>query len=281
MIAIIKADEVKAHRKAGKEPRNTFALVAAAGICLAFGPSSSRLTAQTGRPGAELSAAPRAIAPVDFSGQWVSVVTEDWRFRMVLPPKGDYAGVPLSASGRKAADSWDPAKDERANEQCKAYGAPAIMRAPGHIRISWADEDTLEIQTDAGTQTRLFYFKEPKAKGGDWQGVSRASWMPAGSPMPTGSRAGNSENPLQPTTLKVVTTKLRSGYLRKNGVPYSDNAILTEYYDRTTEPDGTSYLIVTAVVEDPTYLNQEFITSSHFRKQDNTSGWMPIPCLTR
>src|SRR5262249_46270663 len=72
---------------------------------------------------------PKAAAPVDLTGYWVSIVTEDWRWRMVTPPKGDYASVPLSAEGRKVADAWDPAKDE--GEQCKAYGAPGLMRLPG------------------------------------------------------------------------------------------------------------------------------------------------------
>src|SRR5579862_9455830 len=71
---------------------------------------------------------PKAAAPFDLTGYWVSIVTEDWRFRMVVPPKGDYPGLPLSAEGKKVADSWDPAKEDASGELCKAYGAPAIMR---------------------------------------------------------------------------------------------------------------------------------------------------------
>src|SRR5881396_3664969 len=83
----------------------------------------------------------KAAAPIDFTGQWVSVVTEDWRYRMITPPKGNYAGVPLNDAARKIADNWDPAKDEAAGAQCKAYGAANIMRVPARIRISWAHAD--------------------------------------------------------------------------------------------------------------------------------------------
>src|SRR5437016_3357667 len=101
---------------------------------------------------------PKEAAAVDLTGYWVSVVTEDWRFRMVTPPKGDYASVPLNPEGRKVADTWDPAKDEAAGEQCRSYGAAALMRVPGRVHITWENENTLRVDTDAGTQTRTFHF---------------------------------------------------------------------------------------------------------------------------
>jgi len=222
----------------------------------------------------------KAAAPEDLTGQWISVVTEDWGYRMIMPPKADYLGVPLNPAGRKVADNWDPAKDEAAGEQCKSYGAPAILRAPGRIRISWASDDTLKIEADAGTQSRMLYFKEPTAAGGDWQGVSQASWerVPGG---PFFGGGGPRYVAQLSGSLKVVTTKMRPGYLRKNGVPYSDKATLTEFFDRTTEPDGVSLLVVTTVVDDPTYLVQPFIVSNHFRKQADDSGWNPTPCTSR
>ena len=211
-------------------------------------------------------------APIDITGQWVSVVTEDWRYRMVTPAKGDYASVPLNADARKVADAWDAAKDEAAGNACKSYGAAALMRVPGRIRISWADDDAMKVETDAGTQTRNFYFKEPKGAGGDWQGVSQSSWDVIG-----GGRGG----PVRGGSLKVVTTKMKAGYLRKNGVPYSDKTVLTEFYDRTNEPNGDSWLVVTTIVDDPMYLNQPFITSTHFKKQTDNSGWNPTACAAR
>jgi hypothetical protein len=230
------------------------------------------LYAQGGR-GPATPATAQASAPIDLTGYWVSIVTEDWRYRMVTPAKGDYASVPINADGRKVADAWDPAKDEAAGEQCKSYGAPAVMRVPGRVHLTWQDDNTMKVETDAGTQTRLFHFAgSPAGPGGDFQGSSVASWDIIG-----GGRGG----PVRGGSLKVVTTKLKAGYLRKNGVPYSANTVLTEYYDRTNEPNGDSWLIVTTIVDDPMYLNQPFITSTHFKKQADASGWNPTPCAAR
>src|SRR5438477_11902408 len=132
-------------------------LVAAAVALLCALPVS--IFAQGGRGGPPAPPlTPKANAPEDITGYWVSIVTEDWRFRMVTPAKGDYASVPLNPEGRKVADTWDPAKDEAAGEQCKSYGAPAIMRVPGRLHITWSDESTIQIETDAGKQSRTFHF---------------------------------------------------------------------------------------------------------------------------
>jgi hypothetical protein len=214
----------------------------------------------------------KAAALFDITGYWIAVVTEDWRFRMVTPPKGDYTGVFLNPAGRKTADAWDPAKDEASGEQCKSYGAPNIMRVPGRVHITWQDDQTLKIETDAGQQTRLLYFGDSReTQSGGWQGVSKASWdtVPGGrGKAPVGS-------------LRVVTTNLKPGYLRKNGVPYSASAVVTEYFDRANEPSGEPYLLITTTVVDPTYLIQPFLAASHFRKQADGSGWNPTPCSTR
>ena len=120
---------------------------------------------QGGRGGPPQS--PQTMAPIDLTGYWVSVVNEDWRFRMVMPPPGDYQGVPMTPAAVKVADAWDPAKDEAAGDQCKAYGAPALLRVPEHLHFSWQDDRTLRMDTDAGTQTRLFHF-------GDWKAPARS-----------------------------------------------------------------------------------------------------------
>jgi hypothetical protein len=225
-----------------------------------------------GRAGApEPPRTPKAAAPIDITGYWLSVITEDWRYRMLTPLKGDYQGIPLNPDGRKLADTWDAAKDEAAGEQCRSYGAPNLMRLPGRIHISWQDDQTLKLEADAGMQTRTLNFGPPAGQGGDWQGVSQASWdlIPGGRGQPsTGS-------------LKVVTTKLKPGYLRKNGVPYSASAVLTELYDRVNEPNGDSYLVITTTVEDPAYLTQPYLTSTHFRKQADAAGWNPMPCAAK
>jgi hypothetical protein len=224
-----------------------------------------------GPPPAPLT--PKANAPEDLTGYWVPLITEDWRFRMVTPAKGDYASVPLNPAGRTLANAWDPAKDEAAGEACKSYGAPALLRVPGRAHITWQDESTLKLEFDAGQQTRIFHFNAtvPANEPDSLQGYSVATWD--GPPPGRGARG-----PMRAGSLKVVTTHLKPGYLRKNGVPYSEKTVLTEYYSRANETDGTSYMIVTTVVDDPTYLAQPFITSTHFRLEPNGSKWMPSPC---
>src|SRR6267142_5988909 len=100
-----------------------------------------------GGRGPQAPQTPQQQAPIDLTGWWVSVVTEDWRWRMVTPPKGDYASVPISNEGRRVADTWDPAKDERDGNACRSYGAAGIMRVPGRVHITWQDENTLKIET--------------------------------------------------------------------------------------------------------------------------------------
>jgi len=207
-----------------------------------------------------------------MTGYWVSVVTEDWMFRMVTPPKGQYLGVPLNAAARRVADAWDPAKDEAAGEQCKSYGAAAVMRVPGRLHITWDNDTTLKIETEAGMQTRLFHFGGEPPKNGDptWQGYSSAEWEQAA--------VGRGEP--RNGDLKVVTTKLRPGYLRKNGVPYSENAIVTEWYDRHNDASG-AWLVVSTEVKDPQYLTVPFITSTHFKKLPDNTPWKPEACSSR
>ena len=129
-------------------------LAVTVGLCLIL---PAGIYAQRGQRGAQATQTPRASAPVDITGTWVSVITEDWKFRMVTPRKGDYDGVPGTVDAFRIASAWDPAKDEAAGEQCKAYGAVGGMRLPGRLRISWQDDNTLKMELTAGTQTRLFH----------------------------------------------------------------------------------------------------------------------------
>ena len=198
------------------------------------------------------------------------MVTEDWRWRMRTPKKGDYASIPMTPAAIKVANAWDPARDAAAGEECRAFGAAAIMRVPGRVRISWENDTTLKVETEAGTQTRRFQFTPASPAPASWQGLSAATWQPAG-----GGRRGSAA---RGGSLRVITTNLRPGYLRSNGVPYSANARVTEYYNRTNEPNGDSWLVVSTIVEDPEYLNARFITSSHFKKIPDGSAWNPSPC---
>jgi hypothetical protein len=218
------------------------------------------------------------VAPIDLTGYWVSVITEDWRYRMVTPVKGDYPSIPLNPEGRKVADSWDPAKDEAAGEQCRSFGAANIMRVPGRVHITWEDDITLKIETDAGTQTRLLHFGAAPTPGGasSWQGNSVAQWELPGA---AGRRGAATRPP--GGSLKIVTTQMRPGYLQKNGVPYSANAVLTEYFHRTDEPNGDVWMIITTIVEDPRYLKGPFLRSTNFKKEADGSRWDPTPCEAR
>jgi len=242
-------------------------------------------------PGPQAPKSAQVAAPVDFTGYWVSVVSEDWRWRMVTPIKGDFASIPLNNEARSVGNAWDPAKDTAAGEQCKSYGAPAIMRVPGRLHISWADENTLKIETDAGTQTRLLHFvgnapggAGKAVQGGErtWQGYSAANWeRPVrGSGFP-GFGLGATREGAHGKSLEVVTTQLRAGYLRKNGPPYSENAVLKEYYDLHKERNGDTWFTVTTVVEDPKYLTEPFVTSSDFKKIPEGAGWSPSACVAK
>ena len=219
---------------------------------------------------------PKASAAEDVTGYWVALVTEDWRWRMVTPAKGDYDGVPINAAARKVADAWNPAKDQATGNQCKAYGAAAISRVPGRLHITWQDDTTLKVETDAGTQTRLFHFagKAPGREAG-WQGFSLATWEHQAG----GGFGGPPSGP--GGSLKIVTTHMRPGYLRKNGIPYSGNAAVTEYFDAVKEPDGEQYLIIKTLVDDPQYLTGTFITSTHFKKEADGSKWHPTACSAK
>ncbi len=236
-----------------------------------------------GRGAAQPPQTAKAAAAIDITGYWVSIITEDWRFRVLTPPKGDYTAIPLKPEGRKIADAWDPAKDEAAGEQCRSYGAAGLMRLPGRLHITWQDDQTLKLEADTGTQTRLFHFGPPQDAGGGWQGVSEASWqfLPGAITETAGGRASFGVQDRRGGSLKVVTTKMKPGYLRKNGVPYSANATMTEYFDLVDEPNGDLYLVLTATIEDPTYLARPFLTSGHFKKQADAAGWNPTPCSAR
>ena len=238
-----------------------------------------------GRGGARVPATtPRATASFDPTGYWVAIISEDWRWRMITPTKGDFPSVPLNLDAQRNAEAWDPAKDEAAGEQCRAYGAPGLMRGPTRLHLTWQDDDTLKLETDYGMQTRLFRFRASAAPAAPtWQGSTMAQWVG----IPISINRGTSSSPLaqgrggRKGSLKSVTTRLRPGYLRKNGVPYSAGAVFTEYWDVQTHTNGDQYLVDTNVVDDPTYLQESWVTALHFKKEPDGSKWAPTPCDAR
>jgi hypothetical protein len=269
-----------------------------AGVCVALTlvlplllPAVAHGQGQAAQPPRAVNPSPRELAPMDLTGYWVSVVTEDWRYRMVMPLKGDYGSVPLNAAGRHAADAWTPDQAGR----CEAFGAAAVMRAPGRIHITWEDESTLKIETEAGSQTRRIRFG-PSAPGRfppgapaatSWQGVSVASWDPPPDVIDvlrTGgfdrldAGQGAAARRTVWTPLKVVTTNVRAGWLRTNGVPYSAQTVVTEHFMRFAVPEAGEWLTVRTVVDDPVYLVQSFMTSTNFKREADGSKWSPAPC---
>ncbi len=273
--------------------RNVFTLTAsmavAVSLMLAQGPGGGG--AKGGAKGPPATA--KSQAPIDLTGTWVSLVTEDWLYRMVTPGKdakgkADIASVPVTPAARAAADAWDPAKDEAAGQQCKAYGAAGLMRVPGRLNVDWSDDNTLRIQTDAGTQTRLMRFTGDVAGAPSLQGFSKATWDGMGragggrgAPTAATNLAPGAAAPIRAGAMKVVTTNMTGGYIRKNGVPYSANTVLTEYYDILHEPNGDLYLVISTIVDDPANLTGLFRTSTHFKKEANASKFKPSACSAR
>lgn len=272
--------------------RNVFTLTAsmavAVSLVLAQGPAGGGGAKGGGKGPAGPPPTAKAQAPIDLTGTWVSLVTEDWLYRMVTPKQGDFASITLTPAGRAAAMAWDPAKDEAAGQQCKSYGAAGLMRVPGRLNIDWSDDNTLRIQTDAGTQTRLMRFTGEVTGAPSLQGFSRATWDGVGrgaggrgAPPPAANVGPGGAAPIRAGSMKVVTTNMTGGYLRKNGVPYGPNTVLTEYYDILHEPNGDLYLVISTIVDDAANIQGLFRTSTHFKKESNASKFKPSACSAR
>ena len=144
--------------------------------------------------------AARDRAPIDLTGYWVSYMTENWRYRMVTPAKGEYRRIPSSRAALPLINAWDPAADERAGNQCKSYGAGAIMSVPGRLHITWQDADTLRLETDAGTQTRLFHFRAARNDRPPVHATGRVNPRPRGNLRPAAAACVSSRRTCGPAT---------------------------------------------------------------------------------
>ena len=247
--------------------------------------------------GGQRPATAKAAAPIDLTGYWTAVITEDWHVRMPTARRGDFGSgppgtlsqvgtgrlgegenpaqdgnIPYNLKGAQAAMVWDPAKDAAEGNPCKAYGAPGIMRQPTHLHFAWQDDNTLKMEADFGNQTRLFHFgaaspsQEPSL-----QGFSAASWIIMGG-------AGGQANYERSGSLKVITTHLKPGYYWKNGMPYTGNAVLKENFFLLQLPDNSTWLTLTQQVDDPEYLKEPFVVNYHFKKLPDASKWNPTAC---
>jgi hypothetical protein len=283
------------------------AVLVAATLAAAAGAHPAAQQAQGAPPPAVVPPPARVAAPIDMTGTWASVITEDWQWRFVTPIVGDYTGIPLNADGDRVARQWNPDADVKAGQQCKGFGAAAINRLPTRLQITWVDDNTMKLDFDLGTQSRLVHFDKSKAPGarslqghaiGEWidlpapgrggpvgqpPGGARAGAPPAAGPAPAGARGGGggrAAGPAGPRAggLKIVTTNLLPQYLRQNGVPVSEKAVVTEYLDVVPAPDGAQWLVLKTQVDDPTYLSGWYQVSSNFKKEANASKWNPTPC---
>jgi hypothetical protein len=268
----------------------------------------------------QATATAKSMAPIDLTGYWTAVVTEDWHVRMLTAPKGDFGSgvagtienpgvgfvgagpnpsaqgnIPYNVAGAQAAMKWDPARDEAEGHACKAYGGAGIMRQPTHLRISWQDDNTLKVEADYGTQTRLFHFAPPASEGR--LDYSNATFFPAGMSTlepPAGTEPsvqgysiaqwtimGGAGSVERGGNLKVLTSRLLPGYYWKNGMPYTAKATLTEYFRTMELPDHSQWIRYTQIPNDPEYLTQPWIVNYAFRKLPDASTWKPTPCSVK
>lgn len=238
-----------------------------------------------GRRGAPAGPPPPAeqAAPIDLTGYWEASVTEDWQWRMLTAPPGDYASVPLNPAGQAIAKKFDPrpyGSGFTETIDCRAYGAAGLMRMPTRVHITWVNQNQLQIETDWGQQTRQIYFNRQDMPHGppSAQGSSLADWItPQNLAAGFGPPRGPQPKPVN-GKLHVVTDNLTPGWLRRNGVPYGARTHVEEWFQTFTDPTGKNWFDVTTRVIDPEYLMAPFITSSDFRQEPDNSKWSPHPC---
>jgi hypothetical protein len=202
-----------------------------------------------------LAAGGTALAHVDLAGMWGQRFHEDLPERGAGPEIGDYAGLPINDAARMRADTWDAAKWTVPERQCEPHPADYAPRGPANLRIGSA-VDPISQDVIAWHLTIM------------WGLTHRTIWMD-GRPRPSAraqhSWQGFSNGEWEGDMLKVTTTHLKEGWLRRNGVPRSEQATLIEYFIRHED-----YLTVVSVVDDPVYLTEPFV---------RTSNWVVDPGL--
>jgi hypothetical protein len=194
-----------------------------------------------------------AWAQGDFSGVWQPRYQEDFLERIPGPELVDYVGLPINESARRFAESWDPSRITLPEEQCRVHVSPYIYRGPTNLRI-WEErhpvtQDLIAIKHYNSTyeQTRTIYMD-----GRPHPGPNEAhTWM--------GFSTGRYEGDM----LVVETTHLKQGWIRRNGVPMSDQAKMTEYYVRYADLMTHTFVLIDPVyLAEPLVKSQDFIRSS-------------------
>jgi hypothetical protein len=204
-----------------------------------------------------------AFAQIDLAGEWAPQFHEDQPERLAGPPVGDYAGLPINDAARFMADAWEADILSVPEHQCKPHPADYSPRGPANLRIS--------KEVDTATQEVIALHTHIS-----WQAPERTIWMD-GRTHPDEFAAhtwqGFSTGEWIGPVLKVVTTHLKKGWIRRNGVPRSDQAELTEYFFRHGD-----FLTWTSIVNDPLYLTEPMIRTSDFRVAP-AQNIGPYPCL--
>ena len=190
-----------------------------------------------------------AFAQADFSGIWAAQYQEDFPERIPGPDLGDYLGLPITPSARQFAESWDPSRITLEEEQCRVHVSPYIYRGPLNLRV-WEERDpqtqelvAIKHHISTYDQTRTIYMDGrphpgPRARH-TWMGFSTGRWQ------------GN--------MLVVTTTHIKFGWHRRNGLPMSDRATLTEFFVRSGD-----VLTRISVTRDPVYLTEPLVKSEDF-----------------
>ena len=202
-----------------------------------------------------------ASAQIDFSGEWAPRFWEDQPERVPGPELGDYLGIPISEAARMRADTWDASIQTLPEWQCRPHSADYIWRGPSNLRIS-KEVDPVS--------------REITAFHAEWlRSVDRAIYLDGRPHPPEGALhtwAGFSTAKWDGDMLTVTVTHLKEGYLRRNGLPRSDKATLTEHWIRNGD-----ILTVMTIVNDPVYLTEPFVRTTDY-ELDLRQQVPPYPC---
>jgi hypothetical protein len=203
-----------------------------------------------------------AFAQRDISGEWAPRFHEDQPERIPGPEIGDYLGLPINDAARLRGDSWDASLLTLPEHQCKPHPSDYGIRGPANLRV-WKEIDT-------PTQQLLAYHTHIS-----WQAPERTIWMD-GRPHPPDYVAytwqGFSTGKWEGDMLTITTDHLKMGWIRRNGIPRSSKAVITEHWIR-----HDNYLTVATIVNDPLYLTEPFIRTTDF-VFDPDQQIAPYPC---
>jgi hypothetical protein len=202
-----------------------------------------------------------AFAQLDFSGEWAPIMHEDQPERVAGPELGDYLGLPINAAARMRADTWDAAIQTLPEWQCRPHSADYIFRGPSQLRVS-KEVDPVTRQITA--------FHAEWLRSVD--NVIYLDGRPHPSPNAPHSWGGFATGKWEGDMLTVTVTHLKEGYIRRNGVPRSDKATLTEHWIR-----HGNYLTIVTIINDPVYLTEPFIRTTEYSLNLNQQI-PPYPC---